>query len=133
MASILLIDDDETFRTTLAQTLTAGGHVVTTASDGLDGARLFRARPTDLIITDMMMPHGGLAVIRVLREQFHHLRIIAMTGGGSHRLDYARSLGASRTLAKPFTPEQLASAIAGALAAAPSRADGSAGLPPACD
>lgn len=117
MARILLIDDDESFRTTLAQMLIAGGHKVVTADDGLTGANLFRAAPTDLVLTDMVMPHGGLLVIRVLREQFPALKVIAMSGGGSHRLDYARSLGAQRTLAKPFTAEQLAAAIAETLAA----------------
>lgn len=123
MARILIIDDDESFRATLEQMLIAAGHTVTTADDGLSGARAYRANPTDLIITDMMMPHGGLSAIRVLREQFPHVRVIAMTGGGAHRLDYAQSLGAQRALAKPFTADALAAAIAGTLAEPPASPD----------
>ena len=116
MATILIIDDDEDFRRTLAAILTAAGHAVAAAADGLEGANLFRAAPCDLVLTDMVMPHAGLMAIRVLREQYPGVRVIAMTGAGAHRLDYARSLGAGATLAKPFTPEQLAAAVATALA-----------------
>ncbi len=119
MARILLIDDDESFRTTLGQMLTAAGHTVTVADDGLSGAKLFRAQPSDLVLTDMVMPHGGLSALWALRAQFPAIKVIAMSGGGAHRLDYARSLGAQRTLAKPFTSEQLATAIAETLATAP--------------
>ena len=126
MASILIIDDDESFRITLAQLLIASGHAAATASDGLEGAVLFRANPADLVLVDMVMPHSGLMMIRVLRSLYPSLRVIAVSGAGSHRLGYARDLGAFRTLAKPFTPEQLAAAIADTLAAVPAP-------PGACD
>jgi CheY-like chemotaxis protein len=116
MAHILIIDDDEGFRSLLEQMLAAGGHTVTTAEDGQKGAMAFRAQPTDLVITDLVMPRGGLLAIRVLREQFPDVKMIAMSGSSSHRLDYARALGAYRTLAKPFTPEQMYTAIAETLA-----------------
>jgi two-component system chemotaxis response regulator CheY len=119
MARILIIDDDESLRTTLEQWLTAAGHSVLSAADPLDGLQLFRAAPTDLVVMDMMMPHSGLSAIRVLRGQYPQVRVIAMTGGPQHRLGYARDLGASHTLVKPFTPEQLKEAIAGALGARP--------------
>lgn len=115
MARILIVDDDDGFRTTLEQMLAEAGHSVTTAADGLAGAVQFRASPSDLILVDMVMPHSGLMTIRALVSQFPGLKVIAMSGGGSHRLDYARNLGAHRTLAKPFTSEQLESAIAATL------------------
>jgi len=117
MASILIIEDNETFRVLLEEMLIADGHVVKKACDGLEGAQMFRDAPTDLIITDIMMPHSGLATIQVLRKQFPMVKIIAMSGGGGHRLDYAKSFGATCTLAKPFTFEQLCGAIATTLAA----------------
>jgi DNA-binding response OmpR family regulator len=137
MARILIIDDDESIRSMLAFLLSTAGHQVTTANDGLSGLQLFRSDPTDLVFIDMMMPHNGLSAIRVLRSQFPSLRIIAMSGGGSHRLDYARSLGAFRTLAKPFDLPELAAVVAAALAdatAAPSAAPSprASGLTCAC-
>ena len=117
MASILIIDDNEAFRSLLEEMLVAAGHTVKKAADGLEGAQLYREGPTDLILTDMVMPHSGLSTIRVLREQFPGVKIIAMSGGGAHRLDYARGSGAVGTLTKPFTVKELAAVIAEALGA----------------
>lgn len=103
----------------LLQMLREVGHTAVAATNGLDALKLFRAAPADLILTDIMMPYDGLATIRILRGEFPELGIIAMSGGGEHRLDYARSLGAHRTLTKPFTAEQLTAAIAEVLAAHP--------------
>ena len=119
MASILIIDDDDIFRSTLGTSLTSAGHDVTLAANGFDGANAYRAKPADLVLVDMVMPHSGLALIEVLRSQFPHLKVIAMSGGSPRRLRHARELGAYRTLTKPFTPEQVANAIAETLAANP--------------
>jgi CheY-like chemotaxis protein len=116
MARILVIDDDEIFRVALKDMLVASGHTVTAAPDGLEGCVMYRADPPDLLITDMMMPYGGLAAIQVLRRQFPDLRVLAMTGASAHRLHYATGLGARATLTKPFTPAKLAAAIDVALA-----------------
>ena len=119
VARILIIDDDEEFRVQLLQMLAEAGHAAVAAVNGFEALKLFRAEQADLVLTDLMMPYGGLATIRILHDEFPKVGIIAMTGGGPHRLDYARSLGAHRTLTKPFTPEQLAAAIAEVLSAHP--------------
>ena len=119
MARILIIDDDEPFRAMLLAMLRESGHTAVAATNGLDAIALFRATPADLILTDIMMPYDGLATIRILRGEFPQLGIIAMSGGAERRLDYARSLGAHRTLAKPFTAVQLTAAIAEVLAGHP--------------
>jgi CheY-like chemotaxis protein len=76
---------------------------------------MHRSEPADLILTDIVMPHGGLPTIRVLRAEFPKLPIIAMSG--SHvRLDMAGGIGANRTLSKPFTGQQLLDAIADVMA-----------------
>jgi CheY-like chemotaxis protein len=119
MANILVMDDDEELRQVLLNMLHEIGHAAVAATNGLDGLKQFRAAPCDLIITDMMMPYGGLATIRMLRAEFPKLGIIAMSGGGAHRLDFARGTGANTTLKKPFTIEQLKSAIAHAIEGVP--------------
>jgi CheY-like chemotaxis protein len=112
MARILIIDDDKAVREMLLATLTAAGHTAVAATNGLEGLKVFRSTATDLIITDIMMPYGGLATIRMLRAESPKIGIIAMSGGGPFRLDYARGFGVHTTLAKPFTAEQLMAAIA---------------------
>jgi CheY-like chemotaxis protein len=116
MARIILIDDDDLFSSTIAGALTAAGHTVTVAANGFDGVALFRKESADLILTDITMPHGGLPTLRVLRAEFPKLPIIAMSGNSTH-LDMAGALGAHRILPKPFTLEQLRTAVADALVA----------------
>jgi len=117
VARILIIDDDKPLREMLLDALAEAGHTAVGAANGLDAVKLFRANPADLIVTDIMMPYDGLSMIRILHGEFPQLGIIAMSGGGPHRLDYARSLGAHRTLTKPFTTQELTLAIAEVLAA----------------
>lgn len=119
VARILIIDDDEPFRALLRGMLLETGHTVVDAANGFEALKLFRAEPADLVLTDLVMPYGGLATIRILRNDYPHLGIIAISGGGTFRLNFAQSLGAHRTLTKPFTAEQLSAAIAEVLSAHP--------------
>lgn len=116
MARILIIDDDDTLRGIIVKSLTHAGHEVTHTNNGRKGVELFRAQPTDLVITDMVMPEQeGMETIKILHRDFPDLRIIAMSGGldGSQLyLDLTRRLGAAYTLEKPFTLQQLKEAIA---------------------
>ena len=112
MARIIIIDDDAVLRETLLTLLTEAGHSAVAATNGFEGLQLLRAAPADLILTDLQMPYGGLPTIRVLRTEFPKVGIIAMSGAGKLRLDIAGTLGANRTLAKPFSAEELAAAIA---------------------
>src|SRR5258706_15101020 len=83
MASILLVDDDEQLRTMLSEVLKRAGHEVQTACDGNEAIRMYGRNPTDLVITDLIMPDKeGLEMIREIRRGFPTVRIIAMSGGG---------------------------------------------------
>lgn len=111
MSTILIIDDDPKLRVTLEKILAGRGHAVTTVEGGFEAAQSYREHPFDLVLTDLLMPQSGLSVIRVLRSQFPGVRVIAMSGGGVQRLDYAKGLGAHYALAKPFSTEELLGAI----------------------
>ena len=121
MARILVIDDDETLLATLEQLLTLAGHIAVTATDGLQGAKLFRAEPFEVIITDIIMPNReGLETIIMLHREFPEVGVIAISGAvnlSKTYLNMAARLGAHCTLAKPFTTRQLTDAIADTLAA----------------
>jgi CheY-like chemotaxis protein len=111
MARVLVIDDNEAFRELLVEMLKAVGHTTAAAANGMEALKAFRAQPADIILTDLIMPYDGLATIRILHAEFPSLAIIAMTGGGSHRLDYALTVGAKKVLTKPFSAAQLVAAI----------------------
>lgn len=104
---ILVIEDDESTREMLLQLLVRQGYEVTTARDGESGLAAFRSQPSDLVLTDLLMPgKEGLETIRELLDEFVGVKIIAMSGGGRlGNLGYlaaAEKLGANRVLAKPI-------------------------------
>jgi CheY-like chemotaxis protein len=107
---ILIIEDEDSVRAVLVDALHDAGYDVLEASNGKEGINLYREAPTDLIITDLIMPEKeGLGTIMELRCDSPHVKIIAMSGGGmSSGNDYlriAQKLGAKRTLSKPFDLE----------------------------
>ncbi|RFC43483.1 MAG: DNA-binding transcriptional response regulator [Verrucomicrobia bacterium] len=123
MARILIIDDDDALRGIIVKSLTHAGHTVTQANNGRKGVAQFKASPTDLVVTDLVMPEQeGMETIKILHRDFPHLPVIAMSGGldGSPLyLDLTRRLGARVTLTKPFTLQQLKAAIDEILATLP--------------
>ena len=116
MALILIIDDDDLFRAMLRQMLEREGYEVVDAPDGKEGIRLYRMKPTDLIITDIIMPEReGLETIVELRRDFPEVTIIAMSGGGrvgpENYLKIAKGMGAQFTFEKPFQRAELLEAV----------------------
>lgn len=116
MARILIIDDEPQIRSMLRLMLERVGYEVTEAPDGIEGIRRYRENPSDLIITDLIMPNkDGIGMIIDLKKEFPGVKIIAMSGGGVNRpegyLDGARKLGASRTLTKPIDRDEMLKAV----------------------
>ncbi len=120
MARILVIDDDEAFRTMLRRTLERAGHEVTEAAEGAAALTALSEQTIDLVITDIIMPGmEGLETIRALRRSMPELKIIAMSGGGRMKpegyLEAAHAFGAVHVLTKPFENKDLFAAIKRAL------------------
>lgn len=116
MATILLVDDDEQFRTMLSLVLRRAGYEVREACDGNVATMMYQNSPTDLVITDLIMPDKeGLETIREIRHSNPGVKIIAMSGGGrngfANYLSVARVFGAQRVLDKPFSHEEMLDAV----------------------
>ena len=112
MALILIIDDDKHIRDLLRKVLEGAGYSVADAPNGRIAMRMWREKPADLIITDILMPEqDGLEFIRELRRDVPHAKIIALSGGSQKinldTLDIAKRFGAVSTLNKPFEIKQL--------------------------
>jgi DNA-binding response OmpR family regulator len=113
---ILIIDDEDQPRRMLQQVLARAGYEVIEARNGNEGLQYFRDRPTDLIITDILMPEKeGLETIIDIRREFPAVKIIAISGGGRtgnlNFLEVAKRLGAQHTLQKPFELQEMLGAV----------------------
>lgn len=121
MSRILVIDDDALLRGAIRVVLESAGYEVIEAGDGGAGLRLYREGGADLLLVDLFIPEpDGLEVIRAVRAEVPDARIIAMSGGGSLKLDLlaaAQAFGAARALWKPFVPSVLLGAVRDVLGA----------------
>jgi CheY-like chemotaxis protein len=116
MNSILIIDDEAPIRSMLRLILEREGYQVIEAPDGIEGIRHYRQQPTDLIITDLIMPNkDGIGMIIDLKKEYPDINIIAMSGGGLNKPDGylkgAKQLGAKYTLSKPIDRGELLRAV----------------------
>jgi CheY-like chemotaxis protein len=121
MARILIIDDEAAVRKVLRQMLEKEGHEVAEAEDGNAGVQRYQEHPTDLIITDLLMPgKEGMETIVELRKTWPEVKIIVISGGGrmnqANLLTMARFLGAVKTLGKPFERQELLAVVQEVLA-----------------
>jgi len=114
---ILVVDDDGEMRDAVAQILRGAGYEVELADDGNTAIEMQRARPADVLITDVFMPsRDGLETIQYFRDRYPELGIIAMTGGSpTGRIDeylrVAQVAGANTTLRKPFAAQALLDSV----------------------
>lgn len=114
MATILIIDDDDLIRVLLRSALEAAGYEVMEAANGRQGLDLYRQRPMDLVITDIVMPEmNGLDMLLALTREFLNAKVIAISGAGGEKnvLDVASLLGARQTFQKTFSMPHLLAAV----------------------
>jgi two-component system response regulator (stage 0 sporulation protein F) len=110
MATILIVDDEDSVRQLLRRILEEDGHEVREASNGQEGLSLYRQAPADLVITDILMPaRDGMDVTLELTREFLEAKVIAMTGatGDQNFLSVAKLFGARQIIQKPFTVEEV--------------------------
>ena len=118
MARILVIDDDAQHRTMLQQLLQLDGHEVDTLDNGAQALARCSPRPPDLVLLDVLMPvKDGIDTAIELRAAHPTLPILAMSGGRrtlspAFNLESMALVGASATLAKPFTRRDLQAQLA---------------------
>jgi two-component system cell cycle response regulator CpdR len=120
MASILVVEDDESVRSFTARALEIDGHTVEQASDGDIGLECVAANngTYDLILSDIRMPTmDGIAMAKEIAKDFPDQRILLMTGYAEQR-ERARDISRIivEVVQKPFTLADIRAAVAKALA-----------------
>ena len=117
MRRVLVIDDNRDMRELMRVILEGAGYTVDLAEDGEIGLRAQRARPADVVITDIFMPNqDGLEIISQLRSEYPGVKLLVVSGGGTlvkgaGYLSTAREIGAHAVLAKPFEQQDLLGAL----------------------
>jgi signal transduction histidine kinase/DNA-binding NarL/FixJ family response regulator len=115
--SVLVVDDDPEALQFVRTTLEQYGAIVVTASSAKEARDRFRREPTDIVLSDVVMPHeDGLQLIRDIREIDNrigrHTPAAALTAL-ARTDDRRRVLGAGFEVhvAKPIDPDELVSTV----------------------
>jgi len=104
MKTILLVEDDDTLRKTLAYNLSKEDYKVVQSGDGAEALTLAREKSPDLIVLDVMLPTlDGLSVCRILRNE-SEVPIVMLTARGSEvdRI-VGLEIGADDYIVNPFS------------------------------
>jgi|HubBroStandDraft_1064217.scaffolds.fasta_scaffold93417_2 CheY-like chemotaxis protein len=84
IASLLIVDDKQSIRTSMALALTEIGYSVRSAQDGFSALRELREEIPDILLSDLNMPGMcGYELMRVVRQRFPSIQVIAMSGAFS--------------------------------------------------
>jgi two-component system, NtrC family, response regulator HydG len=109
MARILIVDDQDLMRDSLAQILVRDGHEVVAATDGAAAVARFGAARFDLLITDLRMPKmTGLELLAEARRIRPEMPVVLMTAFATvANAVEAMKLGAYDYIQKPFNGEEI--------------------------
>lgn len=113
-SNVLLVEDNEDLRTTLAMVLRRSGYAVDTAVDGRDAVERFSARHYDVTLMDLIMPRlSGVEAFYQIRDMDDGAAVILMTGYYDESLIRdAVHEGARCALHKPLDIPQLLGTVA---------------------
>ncbi len=108
MPHILAVDDSQTMRDVVKETLESAGYQVTVAENGLDGLEKFKHGNFDLVIADINMPvMDGITMIKEIRKINTEVPIITLTTESEEsKKQEGRNAGADGWIVKPFRPAQ---------------------------
>jgi DNA-binding NtrC family response regulator len=110
---LLVVDDDDDFRSTMAKMFARRGFQVEEAADGEQALAAAQRRVFDVAIFDMIMPGlCGLDLLRKFREGHAECEVLVLTGQGTIETAVgAMKLGAYDYLTKPFPLKELEKVI----------------------
>lgn len=81
MARVLIVDDEESIRVTLAEFVKDDQYDVHTAADAEEALRLIEDQPFDVVVTDIILPRvNGVALLGEIRKRWPDTQVIMLTG-----------------------------------------------------
>lgn len=120
-AKILVVDDDPKITMALKGYFSAKGYEMFTALNGQEAIEAIEDKPMDLVLLDMKMPGiDGVGVLKEIRQRWHPVRVIVITGHAEEYLDPIREAGGVEGfLVKPVALKELTDKVEKVLAASP--------------
>lgn len=78
--SVLIVDDDPSYRSILQTIFSDGSYTVSIAIDGRDALQQLQVDPVDLLITDLQMPNvDGVSLVQEVKRHYPATVVIAMS------------------------------------------------------
>lgn len=112
---VMVIDDSKTIRRTAENLLTKAGCKVITATDGFEALAMIVDTRPDVVFVDIMMPRlDGYQTCALIKnnEEFKNTPVIMLSSkDGLFDRARGRIVGSEQYLTKPFTRDELLSAI----------------------
>jgi two-component system nitrogen regulation response regulator NtrX len=114
---VLIVDDEESIRSSVADILADEGYAAAVASEGGAALRAVAADPPDLVLLDIAMPgRNGIDVLDELRTNWPAIPVVMMSGHGTIETAVrATKLGAYDFLEKPLSYDKLLLCVARAI------------------
>ena len=111
--TLLILDDDDPFRSRLARAMEKKGFVVTEAKSVEEGLRIAQNTPTGFAVIDLRLEDGnGLEVVKTLHKSKKESRIVMLTGYGNLPTAVAAvKAGAIDYIAKPVDADDVEAAL----------------------
>lgn len=121
MARVLCIDDEPGLRRLVRRVLENDGHVVTTASDGIEGLQLACSESYDLVVLDLLLPDlPGAAVLSALLERRPTQRVLVLSAAvDTESRVTCLERGAVDYVSKPFVVREFRARVRARLGDAP--------------
>jgi two-component system, cell cycle sensor histidine kinase and response regulator CckA len=115
-ARVLVVDDSDMVRETIAEILSLADYQVEVAEDGASALRRLTGAPFDVLVTDLHMPKmDGFGLLEAVRARDADIEAIILTGDYARDIDAAirtLRLGACDFLQKPLpSPGALLAAV----------------------
>jgi DNA-binding response OmpR family regulator len=112
---ILIADDNEQIRESLASILEDEGYAMWTAKDGAEALRKAREIAPDILILDVMMPEmSGYEVCRTIKSDpdLKKTFVLMLSAKGQEtEKERGREVGADEYFVKPFSPSEIVARI----------------------
>jgi DNA-binding response OmpR family regulator len=116
MASVLLIEDDQRIRESLARALAASGHEIRSARTGMAGVELAVSGGFDVVVLDLGLPDiSGDKALQMIRAVAEVPIIVATAQDDEREIVRTYGLGADDYVVKPFSAAHLEARIAAVL------------------